>query len=217
MSPQDLTSHDPASPVLTFGDIVMKRHATKLFSDRKVSTELVGQLQDLIRHAATAFNVQPWRVVVVDEDAQKQALSEAAYGQPQITSCSHLFVFCANTDLETLVDRLEIRSTEAGLTVEQVDAYIGMVRGFTQGLTGDDRLSWAQRQTYLALGNGTNGAKSLGFDSCPMEGFDSGRFAETLGLPDTLVPTALMPIGYAVSEPRPKLRFSREDMFFAAT
>ena len=194
----------------------MSRHATKLFDDRKVSADLVGELQDLIRHAATAFNVQPWRVVVVADDAQKEALSEAAYGQPQITSCSHLFVFCANTDLETLVDQLESKSTEAGLSAEQVDAYIGMVRGFIEGLEGDTRLAWAQRQTYLALGNGINGAKSLGFDSCPMEGFDSGRFADILGLPDTLVPTAIMPIGYADGEPRPKLRFSREDMFFSA-
>lgn len=210
-----MSSHDPDPHHMPFSEIVMSRHATKLFSDRKVSADLVEALQDLIRHAATAFNVQPWRVVVVEGDAQKQALSEAAYGQPQITSCSHLFVFCANTDLESLVDRLEVKSSEAGLAAEQLEAYIGMVRGFTQGLSGDQRLSWAQRQTYLALGNGINGAKSLGFDSCPMEGFDSASFAEILGLADTLVPTALMPIGYAVSEPRPKLRFSREDMFFA--
>ncbi len=192
----------------------MSRHATKLFSDRKVSAELVGDLQDLIRHAATAFNVQPWRVVVVESDAQKEALSEAAYGQPQITSCSHLFVYCANTDLETLVSRLEVKSTEAGLPAESVAAYIDMVQGFTAGLTGDNRLAWAQRQTYLALGNGINGAKSLGFDSCPMEGFDSARFAEILGLSDNLIPTVLMPIGYADSDPRGKLRFDREDMFF---
>ncbi len=209
-----MTSHDPTSPDQTFSEIVMSRHATKLFSDRKVSAELVGELQDLIRHAATAFNFQPWQVVVVEDDVQKESLSEAAYGQPQITSCSHLFVFCANTDLETLVDRLEVESTEAGLAPESVAAYIGMIRGFAEGLVGDNRLSWAQRQTYLALGNGINGAKSLDFDSCPMEGFDSVRFAEILGLPDTLIPTALMPIGYADGEPRAKLRFSREEMFF---
>lgn len=152
---------------------------------------------------------------MVEDDAQKEALSAAAYGQPQITSCSHLFVFCANTDLDSLVDKLEVMSSEAGLSAEQVEAYIGMVRGFTQGLEGDGRLAWAQRQTYLALGNGINGTKALGFDSCPMEGFDSAQFAQILGLPDTLVPTALMPIGYAESEPRPKLRFSRQDVFFS--
>lgn len=203
-----MTNQDPS-----FHEIVMARHATKLFSDRELSNDQVEALQDLIRHAATAFNVQPWRIVVVEDLVERQALSEAAYGQPQITSCSHLFVFCANTDLDGLVDRLEARSTEAGLSAEQVGSYIGMVRDFTTQFDADGRLAWAQRQTYLALGNGINGAKALGFDSCPMEGFDPRQFAEILGLPETLVPTALMPIGYAASEPRAKLRFSREEMF----
>jgi nitroreductase len=199
---------------MTFNDIVMGRHATKSFDGRKVPADQVEALQDIIRFAATSYNVQPWRAVVIDNEARKQALVEAAYNQPQINSCSHLFVFCANTDLDSLVDRLEAQSGASGMPAEQVEAYISTIRAFADGLEGDQRLSWAQRQTYLALGNGINGAKALGFDSCPMEGFDPNGFAEVLELPDTLVPTVLMPIGYAESEPRPKIRFARDEMFF---
>lgn len=198
---------------MTFNDIVMARHATKSFDGRKVPDDQVAALQDLIRHAATSFNVQPWRAVVIGDEARRQALSEVAYNQPQITSCSHLFVFCANTDLDSLVDRLEAQSRESGMPTEKVEAYIGTIRGFTDGLVGDNRLAWAQRQTYLALANGINGAKALGFDSCPMEGFDPNGFTEVLELPETLVPTVLMPIGYADGEPRPKLRFAHSEMF----
>lgn len=211
-----LTRHSSPQPKennMTFHDTVMGRHATKSFDGRRVPADQVEALQDLIRHAATSYNVQPWRAVVIDDEARKQALAEVAYNQPQITSCSHLFVFCANTDLDSLVDRLEAQSRASGMEAEKVEAYISPIRGFTDGLESDQRLSWAQRQTYLALGNGINGAKALGFDSCPMEGFDPTGFAGVLGLPATLVPTVLMPIGYADSEPRPKLRFAHDDMF----
>lgn len=201
---------------MPFDQIVMARHATKQFQGRPVQPDQVESLQELIRHAATSVNLQPWRAVVVSDAATKEALSPAAYNQPQITSCSHLFVFCANIDLEPLTEQLERMSLDAGMTAEQVAAYIGMVNGTVQGLSGDARLAWAQRQTYLALANGINGAKSLGFDSCPMEGFDPAAFSEILGLPDTLVPTVLMPIGYASGESRPKIRFPRAEMFLSA-
>ena len=92
--------------------------------------------------------------------------------------------------------------------------FIGMIRDFIQGLDAPARLTWAQRQTYIALANGLNGTKSLGFDSCPMEGFEPEAFAEILQLSDHLVPTVLMAIGNASDTTRPKLRFRPEEMFF---
>jgi nitroreductase/dihydropteridine reductase len=47
---------------------------------------------------------------------------------------------------------------------------IGMAVQFTGPMSADQKLAWSQAQTYLALGNALNGAKALGFDSCPMGG-----------------------------------------------
>jgi len=201
---------------MTFKEIVMARNATKSFDGKKIPQEKVEELLHIIRHAATSFNVQPWRVMIIEDDDRKRILAGAAWNQPQVTSCSHLLVFCANTELESLTDRLEARMIEAATPKEKekVETFIGAIHGFIKGLRPENRLAWAQRQTYLALGNGINGAKALGFDSCPMEGFEPADFAKILGLPETLVPTALMTIGHAKDTPRPKLRFSHEEMFF---
>jgi len=147
---------------MAFHDIVMSRTATKHFDRRKVPADQVRALQDLIRHAASAFNLQPWRAVIVEDDACKRDLAEATWNQPQITTCSNLFVFCANTDLEALVARLEAESIRSGIPADTVRAFIGTVRDFTVQLQGTERLSWAQKQTYLALANGINGALSHG-------------------------------------------------------
>ena len=199
---------------MTFKEIVMARSASKSFDGQTISQDKVDELMEIIRFAPTSFNVQPWRVMVIADAERKEALKEAAWNQPQVTSCSHLFVFCANTDLDGLVDRLEARTLESGVPRDKVGGFIGMIRGFIQGLDAPARLSWAQRQTYIALANGLNGTKSLGFDSCPMEGFEPEAFAEILQLSDHLVPTVLMAIGKASDTPRPKLRFRPEEMFF---
>lgn len=64
-------------------------------------------------------------------------------------------MFCANTDLDGLVDRLELQLTEAGWPAETVDGFVGMIRKFNGALDATARLSWAQRQVYIALANDT--------------------------------------------------------------
>jgi hypothetical protein len=47
-----------------------------------------------------------------------------------------------------------------------------------------------------------------------MEGFSSDDYSKILHLPKSIVPTALCPIGNAADTPRPKIRFSKEEIFF---
>ncbi|MFN7991516.1 MAG: NAD(P)H-dependent oxidoreductase [Candidatus Micrarchaeia archaeon] len=199
---------------MEFKDIVMERYATKKFDGRKIDDKKFDELLDMIRHAPSSLNIQPWRIKIVTDQAVKERLRALAWGQEQITTCSHLLVLCADTDLTALVDRLEADMKKAGVPDENIKSYAGMTRGFVSGMDAGKTLAWAQRQVYLALGNALNGAKSLGFDSCPMEGFDPSGFAKELGLPKNLVPTVLCPIGYAADKPRPKSRFPKGDVFF---
>jgi nitroreductase / dihydropteridine reductase len=134
-------------------------------------------------------------------------LAPVSWNQPQITSCSHLLVFCADTNVNGIISKIERMMPDA-------KGYIDMMKGFAKPLNEEQIKSWAQRQTFLALANAINGAKSLGFDSCPMEGFSPEEYSKILNLPRNIVPTALCPIGYAADEPRPKMRFKKEEVFF---
>jgi nitroreductase / dihydropteridine reductase len=103
---------------------------------------------------------------------------------------------------------------QSGVAEESVTRYIESVHNIKRSKSKEQLLSWTQRQTFLPLGNAINGAKSLGFDSCPMEGFNPQEFSKILKLPENLVPTAIVAIGYAADTPRPKIRLSKEDVFF---
>ena len=194
---------------MEFEKIVHERYAVKLFDGRKLPEEKVNRLFEIIRYAASSFNIQPWVVKVVTDQKLKERLTPASMNQKQIESCSHLLVFCANKDIAGNIDRLEELMKKAGAST----AYIEIMRGFEKSLSNEQKLSWAQRQTFLALGNALNGAKALGFDSCPMEGFDPKEYSKILNLPPNLVPTAVCPIGYAADSPKEKLRFPKEEVF----
>jgi len=199
---------------MEFKDIVMQRYATKKFDGRKVPDAKMKDLFELIRFAPSALNVQPWKVKVVTDRKVKEQLKPATWGQEQITTCSHLLVFCANTDFGGLIGKLEKTMKERKIPDDVVKMVKEMSENFFMKSPPEQQLAMAQHHVFLALGNALNGAKSLGLDSCPMGGFDSKEYARILGLPPSLVPTMLCPVGYAADKPMPKFRFPVEDLFF---
>ena len=199
---------------MEFKEIVKARYATKSFDGKKIPESKVNELIELISYAPSSFGLQPYRIKVVSDQKTKEALAPASWNQPQITTCSHLLIFCANTDIKGHIEKYEKMMLKAGIPKENVTPYIGMMKGFEEGLSDEHRLSWSQRQAYIAVGNAVNGAKSLGFDSCPMEGFSPAEYSKILNLPKNIVPSALVTIGYASDKPHTKIRYPKEELFF---
>ncbi|MBT4858864.1 NAD(P)H-dependent oxidoreductase, partial [archaeon] len=130
-----------------------------------------------------------------------------SFNQEQITTCSHLLVFCADSDLMGSINRIKQMMLDSGAKEEDIKAYIDMMTSYVSSLDENGKNSYARDQVFIALGNALNGAKALGFDSCPMGGFDPMKYKEMLNLSDNLMPAVICPIGYAADEPRPKMRF----------
>jgi nitroreductase / dihydropteridine reductase len=193
---------------MEFKDVVMQRYATKAFTDQKVPEEKIDELLDLIRFAPSALNLQPWKVKVVSDQATRDQLAPAMFGQPQAVRCSHLLILCANTDIDDVIATADRVMKDAGFPDDRRAQMIGMANTVKANFTP----AWAQQQVYLAFANAVNGAKSLGLDSCPMTGFDPAQVSKILGLPANLVPTAVVPVGYGADAPVAKARLSRENL-----
>lgn len=199
-------------------ELAERRHAARSFDSRELPDATIDDLYQRIRLAPTAFNLQPWRIVEVAERSMLERLAGAAWNQPQISTCSRLLVFCADLDVEARVELLERRMREAGVPEASVAGFLGMIRDWLPSL-GDQadhadprRRQWVTNQVYIALGFGLLAAPELGLDACPMEGFDSEAFAEILGLPESLVPAVLLPVGVSVVAARSKLRFELDQL-----
>lgn len=199
---------------MEFKDIVMQRYAAKQFDGRMIDESALFTLLDIIRYSPSAFNLQPWKIKVVSASRIKAGLRPHANDQAQITTCSHLLVFCANTELEPLIDKVLEGMEQSGMPKVMVGQYAAMIKEYIGSMTPDQKMGFAREQIYIALSNAVNGAKSLGFDSCPMGGFDPVAFAEVLFLPEEYVPVVLCAIGYAADTAPRKWRLPREDVFF---
>lgn len=199
---------------MEFKDIVMQRYAVKKFDGRMIEDSLLFALLDMIRFAPSAFNLQPWKIKIVSASRIKNNLRPHSNDQPQITSCSHLLVFCANTELEQLVERVNAGLKASGMPAEAIEQYSAMMNGYIRSMSPEQRLAFAREQVHIALGNAVNGAKALGIDSCPIGGFDPAGYSEVLFLPEEYIPVVLCAVGYAADKPPSKWRLPREEIFF---
>jgi nitroreductase / dihydropteridine reductase len=199
---------------MDFNEIMTKRYATKKFDSKIISKDDVTKLKEYIRFSPSSFNIQPWKIKIVADDEGKQKLLPATFNQEQITTCSHLFVLCANTNLIEVINKIKKQMIDNGAPVEKILGYADTMIGYVNSLNDEQKLHFAQLQVYIVLTNLMNGATSLGLDSCPMGGFDAKQYSEILNLKDNIIPTVICPVGYGIDTPKPKLRFENKDIFF---
>lgn len=165
----------------------------------------------------TSFGLQPYHFYVVTNQEIKDKIQAAAWNQPQVGTSSHLLVFCARTDLMQTKEEYFTQMSGGNPEVRaHLKGFEDMLGGFIEGKSDPkDVLMWTAKQAYIALGFAHAACAELEIDSCPMEGFDPVAVGEILGLPDSQKALVMLPIGYRAEgeAPRPKVRFSREQLF----
>jgi len=193
------------------------RFATKKFDpSKKVTSGDLADIMEAIRKAPSPFGLQPYHIYYVSQSEKREAMKAVSYGQTQVTDASGIFVFCARTDL---IDRVEQYVAAARTGDEAVDAGLrayadSSIHSSVDSMNEDQVFAWASKQSYIALGFGLAACAELAIDSCPMEGFESRKLDEVLGLPQHMKTVAYMAVGYRLEEPqRAKVRFPESDLF----
>ena len=176
------------------------RYATKKYdTTRKVSQEDVHKIVEAARLAPTSSGLQPFRLLVISNQALKDKIVPIASGQQIVADCSHLLVFVAwNRYTEDRIDSMyELITTERGLPASQFSDYTNRLKGGYLPQTAEQNFAHTARQAYIGLGMALAQAAELKVDSTPMEGFDNAKLDELLDLESKgLKSVLLMPLGY---------------------
>lgn len=197
------------------------RYACKVFDPaKKIPADLWQQLEQSLILTPSSFGLQPWKFLIVQDQALREKLVPHAWNQRQVADCSHLIIMTVPKTLgEDYVDANIARMIEVrGGTADALMGFRKMVLGFRDGLEAKGGLeTWAKLQSYIALGQFMLAASLLGLDTCPMEGFVPDKFDEVLGLEGTGYTTAVLcPVGYRSADDRyaelPKVRFEANDV-----
>lgn len=179
------------------------RYATKKFDpDKKVSEDDLNTLLEATRLSASSYGLQPYHILVVTDPELRKKLKDVSFGQPQITDASHLIVFASRSHLDgqhvdTYLDQI---SETRNVPVSSLQKFGEVVKSKIGQWSEPERIQWAEKQAYLALGHLLAAAAELRIDTCPMEGFSNEAYNEILGLEkEGLHASVIAAIGYRSS------------------
>lgn len=181
-------------------EAIAARRAVKQFVPNRPMPEVdVEKLLSAAALAPTSFNIQHWRVVRVQDQEQRQRLRNAAWDQSQITDASELWVLCS--DIQAWQKEPERYWRQADAVTRNM--IVPMLRGFYDGkpqLQRDEALRTVGilAQTIMLA------AISLGYESCPMVGYDSEAVAKIINLPEDHLVGMIVAIGHAAQPAWPR-------------
>lgn len=180
-------------------DALNWRYATKRMNGNKVPAEKIDNILEAARLSASSMGLQPYNILIIENEAVKKQIHEAAFNQPQVLECSHLLVFASWTKITEKEVNAYISHIAAtrGVSVESLEGFKQSLTGFVVNKTDAEKAEWAAKQAYIAFGTALVAAAVEKVDATPMEGFIPAKVDEILGLSEKgLRSVTLLALGY---------------------
>jgi len=182
-------------------EAIAQRRAVKHFDpEHQMTDDEINQLMSAAILSPTSFNIQNWRFVIVKDPAVRANVRDAAWGQAQVTDASVLIILCA--DLKSWEKNPQRYWKDAPKQAQDI-----LLPAIGQFYGGHDQMQRdeAMRSTGIAAQSIMLMAKEMGYDSCPMVGFDFQKVAEIINLPDDHVVSMFITVGKKIKDawPRP--------------
>ena len=197
------------------------RYATKKFdATKKISSADWDTLAQSLLLSPSSYGLQPWKFLVVQNEALRNRLKPLTWNQSQVTDCSHYVVFLHLDKVsESYVEHFIDRNTEVrNVSKEALKGYQNvMLEDLVKGPRSHVIQTWASRQAYIAMGFLMETAALLSIDACPIEGLDTNAYDEALQLKGTGYQTvATVALGYRHADDKyqlaKKVRFPLSEM-----
>ncbi len=193
------------TPLDTF-TAMQTRRAIKSFKPDPIPAPMLRRLLELTVAAPSSYNLQDWRIVLVQSPEQKEALTAAAFGQGQVAQAPITFVFAASTTAwqdEARMNQIYQTALDAGAWPQKTVEYFKTAIPQFQANLGPKTREYAIKDAMIAATHTALAAEAMGLASCFMNGWQEDKVKEVIGASDRddICIALLLPIGYA-AEPR---------------
>ncbi|MEL7035824.1 MAG: nitroreductase family protein [Cyanobacteria bacterium J06592_8] len=182
-------------------EAIYQRRAVKHYDPNyQITPEEEQKLLEATIQSPTSFNIQHWRFVILREPELRQKIrKELGNDQAQMTDASLLVLFTADVNAwQKQPERYWQNAPQ-----EVADLLVNWMKPFHEGREWLQR-DEAQRSIGMAMQTLMLTAQAMGYDSCPMIGFDIEKVAELINLPKDYVMGPMVAIGKKVKDPWPK-------------
>jgi nitroreductase len=184
----------------TFDAIYQRRSIKQYDAQHKLSPQEETKLLQAAIQSPTSFNIQHWRFVVVrDPELRQKIRKEFGNDQAQMTDASLLILMTADTNAWKKTPERYWENAPK----EVAELLVNWMAPFHEGREWLQR-DEAQRSIGMAMQTLMLAAKSMGYDSCPMIGFDIEKVAELINLPEDHVMGPMVAIGKGTKKSWPK-------------
>ena len=184
----------------TFEAIETRRSIKEFDAAHRFTAEEEEQLLQAALKAPTSFNIQHWRFVIIrDPDLRAKIRKDHGNDQAQMTDASLLIVMTADAKAwKKSPDRYWQNAPK-----DVSDLLVNWMGPFHEGRDWLQR-DEAQRSIGMAMQNLMLAATAMGYQSCPMIGFDIEEVAKLINLPEDHVMGPMLAIGKGTKEPWPR-------------
>lgn len=176
-------------------EVFTERRSVNFFNpDKEVSLETLKEIIDLAGFTPSAFNLQPWRVIAVSSEAQKEVLFQNANKQPKIKEAPITLIVVGDREGYSTENSVwEELKTIAG--DEQTQNAINAA-GFLYGSSEERKIKFAESNAGLYAMSIMLAAKELGVDSHPMSGVDFDGIKKAFNLKESESVVMLIGLGH---------------------
>jgi nitroreductase len=183
----------------TFAAIESRRAIKAFDPNHRMTREEIDRLLGYVMLAPTAFNLQHWRFVVVEDMELRRQIRAVAWDQPQVTDASLLVILTG--DLNAWQKDPARYWKNAPQPVQ--DFILPAIKQYYEGRPQIQR-DEVMRSCGIAGATLMLAAKAMGYDSCPMDGFDFDAVAKIIRLPEDHVISFMIAVGKATKEAWPR-------------
>lgn len=181
-------------------DAIYQRRAVKHYDpDHRLTEDEITKLTEAAIQSPTSFNMQNWRFVLVTDAELRKQIRAAAFDQAQVSNASLLIVMTA----DLLAWKKDPERYWRDAPEEVRSAMVNMMLPFHEGNDQIQR-DEAIRSSGIAAQTIMLAAKAMGYDSCPMIGFEPDKVAKLINLPADHMIVMLIVVGKATKPAWPK-------------
>jgi nitroreductase len=157
---------------MSFFDLISSRHSIRAFKDKQLQEDTIDKILSAAMRAASAGNLQSYRIFVAENKKTKNRLAKAAHDQGFVSEASVVFVFCADP-----------KNSEKEYGARGRDLY-------------------CIQDATIACAYAQLAAHTLGLATVWVGSFDEGGVADILKCDSWLRPVAMLVVGFADEEPQ---------------
>ncbi|MEL7486223.1 MAG: nitroreductase family protein [Pseudomonadota bacterium] len=182
-------------------EAIEKRRAVKEYdATHRLTSAEEQKILDAAIKAPTSFNIQHWRFVILrDPELRARIRKDFGNDQAQMTDASLLVLLTADVKAWTKSPERYWRNAPKEVSEILVN-WMGPFHEGRDWLQRDE----AQRSIGMAMQNMMLAAVAMGYQCCPMIGFDIEKVAELINLPDDHVMGPMVAIGKGTKDPWPR-------------